>query len=103
MSGQRRTTRWLSPALALVIGVTFGAPPAAASPSPRPITSAAAARVAALPHVALAQVATPATAPAPDKPFLKTGKGVLALSLLAGALGYTAYSLSHDRVKSPLR
>jgi hypothetical protein len=96
--------RLLSAALALLVGVTVAAPPAlAAGPVQRPLTTSAAAKVASLPSAALAQAAQPA-APAPSsKPFIKSGKGALAFVLLAGALGYTAYSLSNDRVKSPAR
>ena len=111
-------TRYLKPArplagtLALVLGLTLVAPPAfAAGPatatSPRPIAAAATAKVEAMPAATLAQAAqaAPATAPAGtgDKPFFKTTKGVVALALLAGGLGYTVYSFSNDRVSSPQR
>jgi hypothetical protein len=90
--------------VALLVGVTLAAPPAlAGGGSPRPLNTAAAARVAAIPNAALAQAAAPAAQPAGGKPFLKTGKGALAVVLLAGALGYTVYSFGHDRVRSPIR
>ena len=98
--------RILCGALAILIGLTAVAPPAlAASPSPRPLTNAAAAKVAAIPDAALAQ-SPQATAPAATKPadgqsFLRSPKGAIAVALLAGALGYTVYSFSHDRVQSP--
>jgi len=104
--------RLLVGALALVLGLTLVAPPAfAAGPatatSPRPIAAAATAKVAALPAATLvaAVQAAPAAAPTDtgDKPFFKTTKGALALVLLAGALGYTFYSFSNDRVKSPAK
>jgi hypothetical protein len=106
--------RFLAGALALVLALTFAAPPAfAAGPAtaaaPRPIAAAASARVEALPGAALAQAAAapaaPAAAPAESggKPFFKTTKGTIALVLIAGTLGYMAYSMSHDRVRSPAK
>jgi hypothetical protein len=104
--------RLLAGALALVVGLTLVAPPAfAAGPAtvatPRPIAAAATAKVEAMPVAGLAQAAqaTPAAAPAEtgNKPFFKTGKGALALALLAGSIGYTFYSFSNDRVKSPAK
>ena len=98
--------RLLSAALALLVGLTVAAPPAlAGGAQPRPLSAAAAAKVASIPNAELAQAAQPA-APAPtpaSKPFIKSGKGALAFVLLAGAIGYTAYSLSNDRVKSPAK
>jgi hypothetical protein len=108
-----KLARFLAGALALVVGLTLVAPPAfaagpAGAPSPRPIAAAAAARVEALPAATLAQAAPAAqTPPAPaetgDKPFFKTTKGAIALVLLGGTLGYMAYSMSNDRVKSPAK
>jgi hypothetical protein len=104
--------RFLAGALALVLGLTLVAPPAfAAEPaspaSPRPIADAATAKVEALPAATLAQAAQAAPAAAPaetgDKPFFKTTKGVIALVLLAGTLGYMAYSMDSDRIKSPAK
>jgi hypothetical protein len=103
--------RLLAGALALIVGLTLVAPPAfSATPAPGPIAAAATAKVAAAPAEALAQAAqaapaAPATVPAEtgDKPFLKTTPGVIAVALLAGGLGYMAYSWSNDRVKSPAK
>lgn len=99
--------RLLAAALALLVGVTFAAPPAqAAGPATGPISTAAAAQVAAMPNAQAAQAAQAAQPAAPataQKPFIKTGKGALAFVLLAGALGMTFYSYSHDRVKSPAK
>jgi hypothetical protein len=105
--------RLLAGALAMTVGLTFVAPPAfAATPAPGPLAAAAAAKVESAPAEALVQAAqaAPAVQAAPaaaastgDKPFLKTTKGVLALALLAGGLGYTVYSFSNDRVSSPQR
>jgi hypothetical protein len=97
--------RLLTGALVVVVGTTLASPSFAAPPATHPIRAAAAAKVAALPMPALAQAQAP-SAPAAangEKPFLKTAKGQLAAALLAGALGYTFYSFSHDRVKSPER
>jgi hypothetical protein len=111
-----KQSRLLAGALALVVGLTLGAPPAiAAGPAPGPIAAAATAKVEAIPAASLAQVTqtTPATPAAPaapavasgtgEKPFLKTTKGVVALVLLGGVLGYTVYAFSNDRVSSPQR
>jgi hypothetical protein len=102
-----RHARPLAGTLALVLGLTFVAPPAfAAGPAPGPITAAATAKVAALPAAALAQAAPAAPKAAADeagKPFVKTTKGTVALVLLAGAFGYAFYSFGHGRVKSPAR
>jgi hypothetical protein len=101
--------RLLAGALALVVGLTLAAPPAFAggpAPEPRPIAAAATAKVEAMPAATLAQAAQAAPAAltdAGDKPFFKTTKGVVALALLAGGLGYTVYSFSNDRVSSPQR
>jgi hypothetical protein len=106
--------RHLAGALALIVGLTLVAPPAFAAEAaadPRPIAAAATAKVEAMPAASLAQAAqtvpaaqaAPATAATGDKPFFKTTKGVVALALLAGGLGYTVYSFSNDRVSSPQR
>jgi len=104
--------RFLAGALAVVLGLTLAAPPvSAAEPatadSPRPIAAAANAKVRALPAEALAQAAPAAPAAAPaeteKRPFFKTTKGAIALVLIAGTLGYTAYSMSSDRIKSPAK
>jgi len=104
--------RFLAGALAFVLGLTLVAPPAfAAEPataaSPRPIAAAATAKVEAMPAATLALAAQPAAAAAPaetaDKPFFKTTKGAIALVLLGGTLGYMAYSMSNDRIKSPAK
>lgn len=113
MTRNLKQSRLLAGALALVVGLTLGAPPAiAAGPAPGPIAAAATAKVEAIPAASLAQVtqATPAAPAAPavasgtgEKPFLKTTKGVVALVLLGGVLGYTVYAFSNDRVSSPQR
>jgi predicted lipoprotein with Yx(FWY)xxD motif len=96
--------RLLAAALALLVGVTFAAPPAqAAGLATGPISTSAAAQVAAMPNAQAAQAAQPATPAPSQKPFIKTGKGALAVVLLAGALGLTFYSFSNDRVKSPAK
>jgi hypothetical protein len=112
-----RRTRPLAGVLSLLVGLTFAAPPAfaadpAPSPSPAPqptLTEAAVAAVDALPAATVARAAQAAQAvPAPssapeDRSFFRTGKGAAVLVLLAGGLGYTVYSFSHDRVKSPAK
>jgi len=104
----------LAGGLALAIGLTLVAPPAfateAQAPAPtapvRPtLAAAAAAKVEAMPAAALAQAApvVPAPTTSSDKPFLKSGKGAVAMVLMGSILGYMAYSFSHDRVKSPAK
>ena len=112
MTRYLKQAKLLAGILALVVGLTLVAPPAFAAgpaPDPRPITAAAAAMVEAMPATTLAQatqVAKPATAVAAEtgnKPFFKTTQGAIALVLLGGTLGYTFYSMSNDRVKSPAK
>lgn len=114
MTRYLKHARHLAGALALIVGLTLVAPPAFAAEAaadPRPIAAAATAKVEAMPAASLAQAAqtvpaaqaAPATAATGDKPFFKTTKGVVALALLAGGLGYTVYSFSNDRVSSPQR
>jgi len=106
-------TRALAAGLAFLVGLSFAAPPAFAadpapspSPSPEPsLAETAEATLDAMPSATLArgaQMDTPEPATAPSSPsFFKTGKGAAVLILLAGGVGYTVYSFSHDRVKSP--
>jgi hypothetical protein len=107
-----RRARPLAGLLALVVALVFAVPPAfAAEPAPDPsptprvtLAEAAVAAVDALPAATLMQVAqaAPTPSPAPEgRSFFKTGKGAAVLVLLAAGVGYTAYSFSHDRVKSP--
>ena len=112
MTRYLKQAKLLAGALALVVGLTLVAPPAFAAgpaPDPRPITAAAAAKVEAMPATTLAQAApaarpaTAASAETGNKPFFKTTQGAIALVLLGGALGYTFYSMSNDRVKSPAK
>jgi len=105
--------RFLAGALALIVGLTFVAPPAFAAESTapaQPLAAAAAAKVAAVPAASLGQAAqtaqqAPPTTPveARGKPFFKSTKGAIALVLLGGTLGYMAYSMSNDRIKSPAK
>ena len=105
--------RPLSGALALVVGLTFAAPPAfAAEPVPEPtptpaptLAEAAEAAVEALPASTLAQAAEPApnTNESLDKPFMKSKKGIAAVVLMVAGLGIMAYAMNNDRVKSPAK
>ena len=109
MTRYSKHARLLAGALALVVGLTLVAPPAFAAspaPDPRPIATAATAKVEAMPAATLAQAAQAAPAAVAetgDKPFFKTTKGAIALVLLAGGLGYMAYSMSNDRIQSPAK
>ena len=89
----------------VLVGMTLAVPALATEAAPRPLTQAAAAKVAALPLAALAQTTpgTAVTAAEADRPFLRTVKGKIAVALLAGAIGYTFYSFGHDRVQSPVK
>jgi hypothetical protein len=97
--------RLLAATLAVLVGITLTAAPVAAAPAQPTIAAAAKAQVDAVPAASLAQTAAaPAQAPAaPSKSFFKSGKGAFAGVLLAGMLGYTVYSFSNDRVKSPAK
>jgi hypothetical protein len=111
--------RYLSPwargvaaALVVLMGLTFAAPPAAVAatpqgPSKTPLAAAVDAKVAASSSQAV--VAAPAQDAAgggggESKPFFKTGKGIAALVLMAGATGWLIASRkSSDVVHSPGR
>jgi hypothetical protein len=104
--------RLLAGGLTLILGMTLAAPPAfavggATMDTPRPIAAAATSKVAAMPAANLARAAQAVPAAPPgetgQKPFFRSTKGVLALVLLGGVLGYTVYSFSNDRVSSPQR
>jgi len=103
-----KRARSLSGVLALVVGLTFVAPPAFAAEAPavaptQSLAAAAAAKVNAMPAAALAQ-AKPTPAPEEtSKPFFKTGKGAAAIVLIAAGLAMTFVSFSKDRVKSPAK
>ncbi len=109
-----KQARPLAGILTLVVGLTLVAPPAFATeaqasvpvaPAQPTLAAAAAAKVEAMPAALLAQAApvVPAPTTTSDKPFLKSGKGAVAMVLMASVLGYMGYSFSHDRVKSPAK
>ena len=98
--------RFLAAGLAVVVGLTLVAPPSSAAETgvpAQPLATAAAARVGAIPATALAQAAAPAAPAAAEasKPFLKTGKGAAAVTLIVAALAMTFVSFGKDRVQSP--
>ena len=97
--------RTAGPLVALV-GFTLMAPPAWAgsSTTPRPVSTAAMARVEALDTkaVAAAQVAG-GTAPASSQSFFKTKKGVATLVLMATGVTWALISRSQDTIHSPAR
>ena len=98
--------RSLAASLALVVGLTFLAPPAfAAAPTTpaRPLSAAAAAKVQAVPAAALAQAAQASPPASGGKPFFKSTKGVVVLVLMATAISWAAVSRSNDAVHSPAR
>lgn len=111
MSPDLKHARPVAAALALVVGLTFTAPPASAegpeaAAAPRPVSAAAAAKVAAFPAASLAQAAPAApAAPSTDKSFFRTGPGIAALVLMAVGTGLMIHSTQSDRdkVRSPIR
>ena len=115
----RRLTSWTRPLaglLAVVVGLTLVAPPVSAAdavavtkvPVRSPLAAATAAKLAALaPAPAAFAQAAPAADPAPadNRPFFKTPKGVAALVLMVAGAGYVAYRIPKDneKVHSPIR
>ena len=115
-----RRARPLAGALALLVGLTFVAPPAFAAESSAPLATAGPpwrlppprwSRP--CPPTAVAQAtpakprrtgaAKPAATTTEGKSFFKTPTGIVSLVLLGGALGDMAYSFSNGRVKSPAK
>ena len=115
----RRLTSWTRPLaglLAVVVGLTLAAPPASAAdavavtkaPEPSQLAATTAAKLATLAPApgAFAQAAPAADpAPADNRPFFKTTKGVVALVLMVAGAGYVAYRIPKDneKVHSPIR
>ena len=115
----RRLTSWTRPLaglLAVVVGLTLVAPPVSAAdavavtkvPARSPLAAATAAKLATLaPAPAAFAQAAPAADPAPadNRPFFKTTKGVVALVLMVAGAGYVAYRIPKDneKVHSPIR
>jgi hypothetical protein len=115
----RRLTSWTRPVaglLAVVVGLTLAAPPASAAdaiavtkaPAPSPLATTTAAKLASLAPApsAFAQTAPAADpAPADNRPFFKTPKGVAAIVLMVAGAGYVAYRIPKDneKVHSPIR
>lgn len=103
--------------LALLLGLSLGAPlagaaelappvaPAPAAFEPKPVAEAAAAKLAALEPAEAALATTQATEPTSgdSKSFFKSPKGILALALAIAGVSYTIYSSQHDRLHSPIR
>ncbi|HET7293833.1 MAG TPA: hypothetical protein VFM88_15520 [Vicinamibacteria bacterium] len=101
--------------LALLVGLTFAAPPASAAevaapvpapetPSQTPVATAAAAKVAALDSAELAAATQDAaTEPESGSSFFKSPRGVIALVLAVAGVSYVIYSSQNDRINSPIR
>jgi streptogramin lyase len=102
--------------LCLTIGASFAAPLATAqelvptaapvAPNPKPVATAAAAKVAALPPNEAAFATTQAAsspATGDSKSFFKSPRGILAVTLAAAGVGYVIYSSHNDRVHSQIR
>jgi hypothetical protein len=93
------------------VGLAFSAPPASASEMnaapTRPLAAATAAKLARLapPARAFAQEKGGAAPATDSRSFFQKPAGVAALVLMAAGVGFTLYSISHDRkpVKSPIR
>jgi type VI protein secretion system component VasF len=119
LSVRRRLTSWARPLagiVALVVAVTFAAPPASAADAkvstPRADTSrlaaTTAARLAALaptPRAFAQTQSAPAASGTDSKSFFSTPTGVAAIVLMAAGAGFAIWSANHDRkpVKSPIR
>jgi hypothetical protein len=106
-NGLRRTAGGSIAILCLGLLATPATAAAGVAPrtAPAPLSTSARERVARmdLSRAAQAGAATGTTGSSSDKSFFKSGKGVLAVVLLATAVGYTVYSAHHDRVRSPIR
>jgi hypothetical protein len=102
--------------LAVVVGLTLAAPPASAADAVAVTKAPARSQLAATTTAKLATLApapsafaqaAPAANPAPadDRPFFKTTKGVVALVLMVAGAGYVAYRIPKDneKVHSPIR
>ena len=93
--------------VASVLALSFVASTAgAAEATPSPTLWNAAQEAGSRAPVSAQTTAAPATGnPRTDGSFFKTTPGRITLGLMAVGLGYTVYSISHDRkpVKSPIR
>lgn len=95
--------------LALVFGLVVALPASAAdTPTPqpnRPLTAATAAKLAKLDAMQAAAFlqAAPAATSGESKPFLKSPKGVIAITVLAGGIAWVVVSRNKDAVQSPAR
>lgn len=111
----RSVSTWVRGAalpLALLVGLTFAAPPASADEAPptqtseaasaTPVATAAAAKVAKL-DPAEATQAPAAESHTSSSSFFKSPRGVAALLLAAAGVSYVIYSSHHDRLHSPIR
>ena len=101
----RRLTSWTRPLaglLAVVVGLTLAAPPVSAADAVAVTKAPARSQLAA---ATAAKLATLAPAPADNRPFFKTPKGVAALVLMVAGAGYVAYRIPKDneKVHSPIR
>ncbi len=116
----RRLMRWTSPvagALALVMGLTYAAPPAttAAEAGKAPMarvssrlsaaTTAKLATLAPTPRAFAQAPSSPPSSGGESKSFFGTPAGVAAIVLMVAGVGFAVYSANHDRkpVKSPIR
>lgn len=108
--------RLVSGALLPFVAVALSAPPASAgaddaapvrrtpSGGKTPLVTAALARAEAGALSAQASAESPAAPAVTDDPsFFKSRKGAAVLALFAIGVGYTLYSKSNDRIKSPVR
>jgi hypothetical protein len=107
------TPRWTKTvAWALCMAVAASAapsaaaePPAAAKPPAKGKLAASALAVAAAKEARALQAPPEAPPSSTEEPrsFLGSTRGRIALVLLAAGVGWTIYSHSHDRIKSPIR
>ena len=109
-----RTPSWtkaVAGTLCALVALGSGAAPLAAAeptaskpPAQGKLATAALAKAAAGEARALqAPQATPSTTTEEPRSFFGSTRGRIAVVLLAGGIGWTIYSNSHDRIKSPIR
>jgi hypothetical protein len=102
------SARLVSASLAVVLLVLWSTPPAAAGPvkaSKAPLSSSVAAKLSTLKPGARAFQANTPSSTGPDRSFVRSPMGVIAIVAMAAGLGYAVRSAfkDNDAVHSPIR